>query len=202
MIDGQCAPIDRPYGVWAHGIVIEGGRSGPAVRGKEERSMSDPVGDGGQQPAAPQPATPQPATQPGQQAMAAMSGMWNGLRRSDQLMAAGALLALVGGDWLFGAILGGGGLLPWVLVTSAELPLAIWIRNRRPNVTWVVSYGLVVSGLVVSVAVTEFSDFLFAIFRGGLNGQDMVSLLADLCAWGGAVLMTWGAIEYWRSGGS
>lgn len=159
--------------------------------------MSGPVDGGGQQPAA-----SSPAAQPANQAMAAMSGMWAGLSRSDQLMAAGALLALVGGDWLFGAILGGGGLLPWVLVTSAELLLAIWIRNRRPNVTWVVSYGLVVSGLVVSVAVTELSDLLFAIFRGGLNGQDIESLLADLCAWGGAALMTWGAIQYWRSGGS
>jgi hypothetical protein len=159
--------------------------------------MSGPVDGGGQQPAA-----QQPAAQPGQKAMAAMSGMWGGLSRPDQLMAGGALLALVGGDWVFGAILGGGGLLPWVLVTSAELLLAVWIRNRRPNVTWVVSYGLVVSGLVVSVAVTEFSDLLFGILRGGLNGANIVSLLADLCAWGGAVLMTWGAIEYWRSGGS
>jgi hypothetical protein len=159
--------------------------------------MSGAVDGGGQLPA-PQPAAEQPA----QKAMAAMSGMMAGLSRSDQLMAAGAALALVGGDWLFGAILGGGGLAPWVLVTSAELLLAIWIRNRRPNVNWVVSYGLIVSGLVASVAVSEFSDFLFAIFRGGLNGADATSLLADLSAWGGAVLMTWGLIEYWRTADS
>jgi len=32
------------------------------------------------------------------------------------------------------------------------------------------------------LAVTELSDLLFAIFRGGLNGTNVESLLADLCA--------------------
>ncbi len=44
-------------------------------------------------------------------------------------------------------------------------------------------------------AVTELSDLLSAILRGGLNGTSVESLLADLCAWGGAALMTWGAVE-------
>jgi len=166
--------------------------SGP-MGGSEQPPMS---------PAAPPAAAPPPVAPQPNAAMTAMRGAWARMSWSDQLLAGGALLALVVGDWLFGAILNGGGLTPWVLVTSAELVLAVWIRNWHPNVNWVVSYGLVISGLVVSVAVTEFSDFLFAIFRGGLSGAGAMDLLSDLCAWVGAGLMSWGAIEYWRNGGS
>jgi hypothetical protein len=75
-------------------------------------------------------------------------------------------------------VLLGGGLESWVLVATTELLLlAIWIRNRRPNVSWVVSYGFVVSALVVSVATTEFSDFLFATAGGGLGNADAETLL-------------------------
>jgi hypothetical protein len=137
-----------------------------------------------------------------QRAAAMMNGMMAGLSRAEQLMAAGALLALVGGDWIFGSLLGGGGLAPWVLVASTELLLAIWVKTRRPNVAWVVSYGLIVSALVVAIVTTEFSDFLFALTRGGLTGADAEQLLADLCAWGGAAIMAWGAWDYWRSGGA
>ncbi len=63
-------------------------------------------------------------------------------------------------------------------------------------------YGFVVSALVVSVVTTEFSDFLFAIAGGGLGNADAESLLADLCAWGGAAIMAAGAVEHWRSGGN
>jgi hypothetical protein len=127
--------------------------------------------------------------------------MMAGLSRAEQLMGAGALLALIGGEWLFGALLGGGALAPWVLVATAELLLAIWIRNRRPAVTWILSYGLVVSALVVSVVTTEFSDLLFTLVRGGLTDSGAATLLAALSAWIGAALMAWGAAEYWRSGG-
>lgn len=139
--------------------------------------------------------------QPGQKTGSMMGGMLAGLSRADRLMVGGALLALVGGDWIFGVLLGGGGLESWVLVATSELLLAVWIRNRRPNVSWVVSYGFVVSALVVSVATTEFSDFLFATAGGGLANADAETLLANLCAWGGGAIMAGGVADHWMSGG-
>lgn len=168
--------------------------------------MSGPTG-GGEPVASPTPAGQPPAQAPGpaaapNPAMTAMRGAWAKMSWSDQLLAGGALLVLIGGAWLFGAILQGNGVASWVLVASAELVLAVWIRNWRSQVSWVLSYGLVISGLVVSVGVTELNDLLVAVFRGGLTGESAVDLLGDLCAWVGAGLMSWGAYEYWRHGGS
>jgi hypothetical protein len=141
-----------------------------------------------------------PEEQAAHKAAALVSGMIAGLSRAEQLMVGGALLALVGGEWIFGTLLRGGGVASWVMVASAELMLAVWVKTRRPGVSWVLPYGLVLSALVVSVVVTEFSDLLAAIAGGQLTSETGVSLLSELCAWVGAAIMAWGAIDHWRSG--
>ena len=136
-------------------------------------------------------------------AAAAMEGMFKSFSMAEQFMVGGALLAIIGGQFLFGSLLGGGVFAAVTLLASAELILAVWLKNRR-SIQWPASYGLILSVLVVAVVVPEFDGFLdwlhgLTVAGGGIGGG--VTLLAELCDWAGAVLMGWGAVLYWRTGG-
>jgi len=142
------------------------------------------------------------ASQAASQAAAAMETMFRGFSMAKQFIVGGALLILVVGEFLIGSLLGNGGNGPAVILASAELLLAVWLRNRK-NIEWPASYGLILSALVLAVVVLEFDGFLFWLHDltapgGGLGG---VRFLGDLCDWAGAVLMGWGAVVYWRTGG-
>ncbi len=136
-------------------------------------------------------------------AAAAMEGMFKSFSMAEQFMVGGALLALLAGQFLFGSLLGGGGESISTLLASAELILAVWLKNRR-NIQWPASYGLILTALAVAVVIPEFDGFLgwlhgMTIAGGGIGSGSF--LLAELCNWAGAVLMGWGAVLYWRTGG-
>jgi hypothetical protein len=190
-------------------------------------SGPDLGGNGGGSEPAPQPQTPPPAPaapaaragetvgaaasqasaaagQAASAAAAAMEGMFGSITMAEQFMVAGALLVLVLGEFLFGALLGGGGNFIAAVLASAELILAVWLKNRR-TIQWPASYGLILSALVLAVAVPVLDDFLFflhSLTQAGYNIGGLSGLLADLSNWAGAVLMSWGAVLYWRSGGN
>ncbi|HXR27008.1 MAG TPA: hypothetical protein VN771_04035 [Candidatus Baltobacteraceae bacterium] len=135
-------------------------------------------------------------------AAAAMEGMFRSFSVAEQFMVGGALLAVIGGQFLFGSLFGGGVFAGLTLLASSELLLAVWLKNRQ-NIQWPASYGLILSALVVAVVIPELDGFLGwlhgVVAGGGLGGGS--TLLAELCDWAGAVLMGWGAILYWRTGG-
>ena len=181
---------------------------------------------GGGPEAAPQPQTPPPASPPparpgesvgaaasqasaaaGQAASAAaaaMEGMFGSITMAEQFMVGGALLALVVGEFLLGSLFGGGGGSISTLLASAELILAVWLKNRR-SIQWPASYGLILSALALAVVVPE-SRWLPLLaaqpdHRGWRLNVGGVTLLGELSRWAGAVLMGWGAVLYWRTGG-
>jgi len=143
------------------------------------------------------------ASQAASAAAAAMEGMFKSFSMAEQFMVGGALLALLAGEFLVGSLFGGGGGSISTLLASAELILAVWLKNRR-SIQWPASYGLILSALALAVVVPEFDGFLswlhsLTIAGGGFGGG--VTLLGELCRWAGAVLMGWGAVLYWRTGG-
>ena len=167
--------------------------------------MSGPEEQGGPGPAPtppPQPAAPAAASAAASVAMSAMEGMFRSFSVPEQFMVGGAVLVLAA-DLLLGALLGGGGAFVAVVLASAELLLAVWLKNRR-SIVWPASYGLILSALVVAVAILEADDFLDWIHQatlpGGIAGGG-IALLTSLCEWAGAILMSWGAVSYWRAGG-
>ncbi|HTS15028.1 MAG TPA: hypothetical protein VMH24_05130 [Candidatus Sulfotelmatobacter sp.] len=170
-------------------------------------------GNGGTSEQAPPPApTPPPANQAGaaasqagaaaSQAAAEMEKIFRGFSMAEQFMVGGALLAVIGGQFLFGSLLGGGVFAALTLLASSELVLAVWLKNRR-SIQWPASYGLILTALVVAVVIPEFDRFLDWL-HGVITVHSLGSgwtLLAELCDWAGAVLMGWGAVLYWRTGG-
>ena len=184
--------------------------SGPELGGSGGAPDQTPAAPQTPPPARPGESAGQAASQAGaaagqaaSAAAAAMEGMFKSFSMAEQFMVGGALLILIVGEFLLGSLFGGGGNFIAVVLASAELILAVWLKNRR-NIQWPASYGLILSALAVAVVIPEFDGFLdwlhsLTIAGGGFGGG--VTLLAELVDWAGAVLIGWGAVLYWRTGG-
>ncbi len=129
------------------------------------------------------------------------------LSTAESLILGGAALILVVADFLFGAVLGGNaagvaGVPIWIELPAAEILLVLLLRRARPALAWPISYGLILSALIVADVTPVVSDFL-RIFRS-LNAflaAPILTLLIELCLWIGSALMVAGVVLYWRRGG-
>jgi len=129
------------------------------------------------------------------------------LSQAEWLILAGASLILLVADLLFGALLGGNasgvaGVPIWIELPAAELLLVLLLRRARPGLAWPISYGLILSALVVADVTPVVSDAL-RIFRslGPFLDAPILTLLIELCLWIGSALMVAGVVLYWRRGG-
>jgi hypothetical protein len=129
------------------------------------------------------------------------------LSTAELLIGGGAALILLVADFLLGALLGGNaagvaGVPIWIELPAAELLLMLVVRGARPGLAWPISYGLILSALVVAGVVPIVSDFL-RIFRslGAFLDAPILTLLIELCLWVASGLMVAGVILYWRRGG-
>jgi uncharacterized membrane protein YhdT len=133
--------------------------------------------------------------------------MRNTVSTAEWLILAGAALILLIADLLFGALLGGNaagvaGVPIWIELPAAELLLVLLLRRARPALAWPVSYGLILSALVVADVTPILSDFL-RIFRSlsAFLAAPLLTLVIEVCLWIGSALMVAGVILYWRRGG-
>ena len=126
---------------------------------------------------------------------------------AEWLIIGGAALILAVADFLFGALLGGNaagvaGVPIWIELPAAELLLLALIRRARPGLAWPISYGLILSALVVAEVTPVVSDFLRT-FRNvdGFVKAPILTMVIELCLWIGSASMVAGVILYWRRGG-
>lgn len=145
------------------------------------------------------PVEPAPSPTPVASTTAALSRVMAHLSQGERLIATGGLLVLVVGEFLLGALLGGGGVgITSVLATTTVL-VALGLRHSGPAPLLSAQlYGVVLVVLVALVAVPALDSLLATIHTGlgPLGGLDILFLLAY---WIGAALMAWGAIVHWRS---
>jgi len=90
----------------------------------------------------------------------------------------------------------------WIELPAAELLLLALIRRARPGLAWPISYGLILSALVVAEVTPVVSDFLRT-FRNvdGFVKAPILTMVIELCLWIGSASMVAGVILYWRRGG-
>ena len=126
---------------------------------------------------------------------------------AEWLIVGGAALILLVADFLFGALLGGNaagvaGVPIWIELPAAELLLLALIRRARPGLAWPISYGLILSALVVAEVTPVISDLLRT-FRNtdGFLRAPILTMVIELCLWIGSASMVAGVILYWRRGG-
>jgi uncharacterized membrane protein YhdT len=129
------------------------------------------------------------------------------LSMGEWLIFAGAVLILFFADFVFAALLGGNaagvaGLPIWIELPAAELLLVLMVRRARPALVWPISYGLILSALVVADVTPVVSDLL-RIFRSidAFLKAPILTFLIELYLWIGSALMVAGVILYWRRGG-
>jgi hypothetical protein len=128
-------------------------------------------------------------------------GVWRSISLGEQLILIGAALVLLVAEYLLSGVLAlsNGGLPLWYVLPSAQAILIIGIRALRPGTSLGVSYGLVLSALVVTQLAPGISDLFFFLHNAGAIGAEV---LVDLVTWVGVAVMTAGAVMYWQRGGN
>jgi len=147
-----------------------------------------------QQPPAP-PAAAAPATPP------AWLRIWQSLSPAEQLILVGAALVLLVANYLLAGLIGLGFLPLWYVIPSAQALLLIGLRAWKPAIAFGVSYGLILSAIVVTELAPSISDVLLLLHQatGGATGAE---ILVELVTWIGVAVMTAGVVLYWRGGGN
>ncbi len=118
------------------------------------------------------------------------------LSSAETLIVGGALLMLVLGDLIIGALFGGGG----VSITGALAGVVLLITLLRRSPTGEGSQDpILVAGLVVIIVALEAGQIL-ALPRNlsEFTGQGVLGILYDLCEWVGAALMGLGVWAQWH----
>jgi hypothetical protein len=127
---------------------------------------------------------------------------WQALPLGEQLILIGAALVLLVANYLLAGLLGLGFLPLWYVIPSAQALLLIGLRNLKPGTALGVSYGLILSAIVVTELAPAISDILVFLHQATGAGQTAGELLVDLVTWAGVAVMTAGVVLYWRGGGS
>ena len=155
-------------------------------------------------PGGPPPAPPVPVPA-GPSPLAPLIKAWKRLSPGEQLIAIGAALILVVADWLLSRLgannlIGFGGIPIWFELPAAQLLVMVLFRAYKPGVPWPVSYGLILTALVVVDTAPMISDLLSLLrnLNGFLNAGLMPQLI-ELCLWVGTGLYVAGTALYWRT---
>ena len=129
-----------------------------------------------------------------------MSGMWASLSSGEKMIASGAALILVVGEWLLAALLAGHGLLISTPIAAAQLLLFVFVMHSPRQMTWPIPYPVVLAALASVIAVPAVSGLLDTLRNvgelGSLGGSNLLGLIVE---WVGAALVAFGAFQVWTS---
>jgi hypothetical protein len=146
-----------------------------------------------------QPPTPPAAAPPA--APPAWLRTWQALPLGEQLILIGAALVLLVANYLLAGLAGLGFLPLWYVIPSAQALLIIGLRAWKPATVFGVSYGLILSAIVVTELAPSISDMLLLLHQA-TAGATGAEILVEVVTWIGVAVMTAGVVLYWRGGGN